>query len=78
MVNLYIFDCYVFFIIEKPSKIFRGKLTQEAPKKRIIEKEPEYGEPPKYYVKKSQNIETTKEINNLTSDEFDYVPKRLR
>ena len=57
MVNLYIFDCYVFFIIEK---------------------EPEYGEPPKYYVKKSQNIETTKEMNNLTSDEFDYVPKRLR
>jgi len=77
--SIYTFLVVMFSLsLKKPSKIFRGKLTQEAPKKKFIEKEPEYGEPPKYYVKKSQNLETTKEINNLTSEEFDYVPKRLR
>ncbi len=77
--SIYTFLIVMFSLsLKKPTKIFKGNLKQEIPKKRFVEKEPEYGEPPQYIVKNNKPIESVSEQNNIISEEFDYVPKRLR
>ena len=77
--SIYVFLVVMFSLsLKKPARIFTAKLNKDPIKKDVVEKEPEYGEPPQYIVKKEPQQNNLNENVNEKTDVFDYVPKRLR
>ena len=65
--------------LKKPARMFSKTYNRKAPVKKTIETPVEtYEEPPYYVVKRNTQINNKSKKENLESEAFDYVPKRLR
>jgi len=65
--------------LKKPARVFSKTNKRKAPVKKTIETPVEtYEEAPFYVVKGNTQIKKKSKTENLESEAFDYVPKRLR
>jgi len=65
--------------LKKPAKIFTTNYKYKLPPKINLEKEPEeFKEPPQYVINRKVPNDNYSKNENLDSENFDYVPKRLR